>query len=141
MGPTFCSSFPTGQTATTIQAIDRDSGDNGRVSYSIASGDSGGFFSLDPNSGELTTRKSLDLESAQIANWTFILVIVAKDYGNPQLSGNATFVLMVSGVNEFTPQFTPPGLSLQIPEDTSVGSMLCHVTATDKDFGPDGLVT
>ena len=133
--------FLTGKNVTKIQATDRDSGDNGRVSYSISSGDSVGYFSLDANTGELRTQKSLDLESAQITNWTFTLVVVAKDHGNPQLSDNATFVLQVSGVNEFTPKFTRPGLSLQIPEDTAVGTLLYQVTATDKDFGPDGLVT
>ena len=136
-----CLATLTGQTATTIQATDLDSGENGRVTYSVVSGDSSGYFSLHPNTGELTTLKSLDLESAQNPNWTFTLVIVAKDHGNPQLSGIATFVLKVSSVNEFTPEFTQPGLSLNIPEDTAVGTMLCHLTATDKDFGPDGLVT
>lgn len=135
--------FPciTGQTATKIQATDRDSGENGRVSYSITSGNSDGFFNLNANTGELTTLKSLDLESAHALYPNFTLVVIAEDHGNPQLSGNATYVLMVKSVNEFSPQFTSPGLSLQIPEDTAVGTMLRHVTATDKDFGPDGLVT
>lgn len=134
--------FPciTGQTATKIQATDRDSGENGRVSYSIASGNWGKYFSLDANTGELTTLRILDLESAEAPFPNFTLVIVAVDHGNPQLSDNATYVLMISSVNEFTPQFTSAGLSLQIPEDTAVGTILCHVTATDKDFGPDGLV-
>lgn len=135
--------FPciTGQTATKIQATDRDSGENGRVSYSIASGNSDGYFNLDANTGELTVIKSLDLESAQAPYPNFTLVVVAVDHGNPQLSGNVTYVLMIKSVNEFSPQFTSPGLSLQISEDTAVGTMLRHVTATDKDFGPDGFVT
>lgn len=131
----------TGQTATKIQATDRDSGENGRVTYFIASGNSEGYFSLNANTGELTTLKSLDLESAQAPYPNFTLVVLAMDHGHPQLSSNATYVLMVSSVNEFTPQFTRPGLSLQIAEDTAVGTMLCHLTATDKDFGRDGLVT
>ena len=130
----------TGQTATKIQATDRDSGENGRVTYFIASANSEGYFSLNANTGELTTLKSLDLESAQAPYPNFTLVVLARDHGNPQLSSNVTYVLMVSSVNEFTPQFTRPGLSLQIPEDTAVGTMLCHLTATDMDFGLDGLV-
>lgn len=129
-----------GQVAAIIQATDRDSGENGRVTYSIDSGNSGAFFNIDPNSGKLTTLKSLDLESAQIANWTFTLLIVATDHGKPQLSGSATYELKIDSVNEFTPQFTQPGLSLQIPEDKTVGALLCQVKAADKDFGPDGVV-
>ena len=129
-----------GQVAVTIQATDRDSGENGRVTYSIDSGNSGAFFTIDPNSGKLTTQKSLDLESAQIANWTFTLLIVATDHGKPELSGNATYELKIDSVNEFTPQFTQPGLSLQIPEDETVEALVCQVTATDMDFGPDGVV-
>ena len=123
-----------------IQAFDADSGTNSRLSYFIQSGNSGGFFSLDPDTGVLTTQKSLDLESAQVSNWNFTLVIMAKDHGKPQLSGNVTFVLKIAGVNEFTPRFTKPGLSLKIAENVAVGSMLYHVTAIDSDFGEDGNV-
>lgn len=130
-----------GKGAAKIQATDRDSGENGRVTYFIVSGNSDGYFSLNSSTGELTTLKSLDLESAQAPYPNFTLVVVAKDHGDPQLSSNATYVLMISSVNEFTPQFTSPGLSLPIQEDTAVGTMLCHLTATDMDFGPDGLVT
>lgn len=131
----------TGKAAAKIQASDRDSGENGRLTYFIISGNSDGYFSLNSNTGELTILKSLDLESAQAPYPNFTLVIVAMDHGNPQLSSNSTYLLMVSSVNEFTPQFTSPGLSLQIPEDTAVGAILCHLTATDMDFGPDGSIT
>ena len=131
----------TGKAAAKIQATDRDSSENGRVTYFIVSGNSEGYFSLNSNTGELTTLKSLDLESAHAPYPNFTLVVVAMDHGYPQLSSNATYVLTISSVNEFTPQFTSPGLSLQIPEDSTVGIMLCHLTATDRDFGLDGLVT
>ena len=134
------SSIP-GKDAAKIQATDLDSGENARVTYFIVSGNSDGYFSLNSNTGELTTLKSLDLESAPAPHPNFTLVVVARDHGDPQLSSNATYVLMISSVNEFTPQFTSPGLSLLIQEDTAVGTMLCHLTATDMDFGPDGLVT
>ena len=134
-------SIMAGKDVAKIQATDRDSGENGRVTYSIVSGNSGGYFSLNSNTGELTTLKSLDLESAQAPYPNFTLVVVARDHGHPQLSSNTTYVLMISSVNEFTPQFTSPGLSLTIQEDTAVGTMLCHLTATDMDFGPDGLLT
>ena len=124
----------------TVQASDADSGSNGRVSYYIISGNTAGFFILDSDTGVLTSRKSLDLESAQILDWNFTLVIVAKDHGKPELSGNATFVLRIIGVNEFTPQFTGGGTSFHIAEDVDVGTMICHVTATDRDYGPDGQI-
>ena len=130
-----------GKAAAKIQATDRDSGENGRVTYFIVSGNSDGYFSLNSNTGELITLKSLDLESAHAPHPNFTLVVVAKDHGHPQLSSNATYVLMISSVNEFTPKFTRSGLSLTIPEDTAVGTLLCHLTATDMDFGPDGLIT
>ena len=131
----------TGKAAAKIQATDRDSGENGRVTYFIVSGNSDGYFSLNSNTGELTTLKSLDLESARAPPPNFTLVVEAMDHGSPQLTSNATYVLMIRSVNEFTPLFTSPGPSLQIPEDTAVGTMLSHLTATDMDFGPDGLVT
>lgn len=129
-----------GQLASTIQATDRDDGENGRVSYSVVSGAVDGYFKLDPNTGELTIEKTLDLETARISNWTFTLLVEAKDHGIPQRSSNATFIIKVNSVNEYSPQFTITGIVLLIPENTVVGTLLYRVTATDNDFGSDGLI-
>ena len=129
-----------GQLASTIQATDRDDGENGRVSYSVVSGAVDGYFKLDSNTGELTIEKSLDLETARISNWTFTLLVEAKDHGIPQRSSNATFMIKVNSVNEYSPQFTITGIVLLIPENTVVGTLLYRVTATDNDFGSDGLI-
>ena len=129
-----------GQFVSTIQATDRDDGENGRVSYSVVSGDLDGYFKLDSNTGELTIQKSVDLEAARISNWTFTLVVEAKDHGNPQRSSNATFIIKVNSVNEYSPQFNITGIVLLIPENTAVGTLLYRVIATDNDFGRDGLI-
>lgn len=134
-------SLISGEKATTFLATDLDSGENGRVSYVITAGNLEGYFGLSADTGDLTLQKSLDLESSQAPYPNFTLVVEAKDHGNPQLSNNVTFVLKVKSVNEFTPEFIHPGRSLQIPEDTAVGTLLCQVTAKDKDFGPDGFIT
>ncbi|XP_046583151.1 protocadherin Fat 4-like [Haliotis rubra] len=53
---------------------------------------------------------------------------------------------IVTGENEHTPQFTSPSLSggnfpdVSISEDTSPGTVLVSVVATDQDHGPDGEV-
>ena len=124
-----------------INASDVDSGDYGRIVYVVTSTDTGVYFYLDSNSGAIKLTKSLDLEVLQAIGWNRTIVTVARDYGVPQLSSNTTTtILRVSSVNEFPPVFTTPSKTVKISEGTPVGTVLCHVTATDKDFGRDGIV-
>lgn len=54
------------------------SGDNGKIVYSITSGDEKGHFSIAPN-GTITTRRNLDREEHAIYN----LVVTATDQATP----------------------------------------------------------
>ncbi|VDM78554.1 unnamed protein product, partial [Strongylus vulgaris] len=61
-----------------LLALDRDSGDNGKISYALA--ESYGTFHLDSNDGTLT------LTSPLSANAEFLLTVTASDHGVPPLS-------------------------------------------------------
>ncbi|XP_066555914.1 protocadherin-16 [Amia ocellicauda] len=120
----------------TLKATDQDSGENGRMEYKIIDGDSALDFHLDSNSGVLSTSKPLDRE--RIASYS--LTIVARDRGKPQLSSTARVEVTVLDVNDNNPQFGKTSYTIDVPEDTAVGTLVLEVTATDKDDGSNGKV-
>ena len=47
---------------TRVGALDRDTGRNAALSFSIKSGNTGGYFEIIPSTGDIIVKKSLDLE-------------------------------------------------------------------------------
>lgn len=129
-----------GQTAFIVIATDADSNSNGRVSYQIQSGNDDGFFKLIPTTGELKLLKTLDLELTHDIAWNQTLVITASDHGIPQLSSNGTFVFGLSSVNEYDPVFKTKSLPLKLYENVTIGTNVVTVSASDRDYGPDGQI-
>ncbi len=60
----------------TVEAVDGDSGDNGRVTYRIADGNVGEAFNLDPNNGRIRSNVVLDRERVL----SYSLLVVATDH-------------------------------------------------------------
>ena len=61
-----------------VKAVDDDEGENGRVTYNLASPSA--YFVLDASTGQLRTKASL----ASLAGTVQRLEIVARDHGSPQ---------------------------------------------------------
>lgn len=69
--------LPIGESLLRVTATDKDSGPNGRVMYSIVTGNDKDSFKIDRVTGEITTVKSLDHESIKM----HMLSVQAKDQG------------------------------------------------------------
>lgn len=67
-----------------LSATDKDTGDNGRVTYSITSGAEGGEFEIHPDAGLITVKKPLDFETTE----KYKLVVRATD--NAKVNPKAT---------------------------------------------------
>lgn len=67
-----------GSSVLSVLAQDLDSGNNGKVRYSIVSGDDNGDFQIAPN-GTIMVKRALDRETKSIYN----LVIEAADSPDP----------------------------------------------------------
>ena len=65
-----------GSSTIQVGASDDDSNNNGRIVYSIESGDPHGNFSIDVDSGLVSTRTKLDREKMD----SFDLIIYAVDH-------------------------------------------------------------
>ncbi|XP_026154669.1 protocadherin-16-like [Mastacembelus armatus] len=128
---------PVGFVALYVMARDADQGENGRVTYSIQSGNSGGRFSLNPNTGSLSIFKPLDREEQDIFN----LTIIAEDHGTPQHSSSQLLCVHVIDVNDEVPWFEESQYDAQISENQPPGTSVLMVSACDLDQGTNGQVT
>ena len=60
-----------------VLAIDNDQGENGRLEYSIASGNAGNSFKIDPELGVVRVARRLDM----LVQGEFMLIVRATDRG------------------------------------------------------------
>ncbi|XP_038648436.1 protocadherin-18a [Scyliorhinus canicula] len=86
--------------ATTIAAIDKDSGVNAEFTCSILDGNQNGMFIVDPRTCDVYTNDSFTLD--QEKHWD--LVVAVQDKGSPSLSTVATLKVMLE--QKETPQHT-----------------------------------
>ncbi|KAL3057632.1 hypothetical protein OYC64_007983 [Pagothenia borchgrevinki] len=127
---------PVGFVVLYVMAGDADQGENGRVSYSIQSGNTGGTFSLNPNTGSLSIFKPLDREEQDVFN----LTITAEDHGIPQHSSSQLLCVHVIDVNDEVPWFEESQYEAQISENQPPGTSVLTVSASDLDQGTNGQV-
>uniref|UniRef100_A0A674PHG7 Protocadherin-16 n=1 Tax=Takifugu rubripes TaxID=31033 RepID=A0A674PHG7_TAKRU len=122
---------PVGFVTLYVMATDADEGENGRVTYRIQSGNTGGKFSLNPNTGSLSIFKPLDREDQDIFN----LTIIAEDHGIPQRSSTQLLCVHVIDVNDEVPWFEETQYEAQISENRPSGTEVLTVSASDLDQG------
>ncbi|KAF0877671.1 PCD23 protein, partial [Crocuta crocuta] len=117
-----------------ITAQDPDEGRNGRITYSILSGNENMAFMLDESSGDLSTTRALDRE--QVSNFT--LVILCSDLGDPPRSSLAQLHVRVLDDNDHEPAFPTLHYQASVREDAAVGTVVLVLSAVDKDEGLNG---
>ncbi|XP_023385931.1 protocadherin-23 [Pteropus vampyrus] len=114
-----------------VTAQDPDEGRNGRVTYSILSGNENMAFMLDESSGLLTTTCFLDYE----IKTQHILTLQALDSGIPALSSSQTLTITVLDVNDETPVFKQHLYEASVKENRNPGEFVTRVEAVDRDSG------
>ena len=118
-----------------VQATDRDATyPNNRVSYELR--DYTTKFSIDPNTGDIQTRVSLDREERK----SYPLTVVAIDGAESALTldgkpnENAKrFQIEVADVNDNAPFFPQSEYFAEIAESADVGAKVSELTALDND--------
>ncbi|XP_030595525.1 protocadherin alpha-8-like [Archocentrus centrarchus] len=130
----FSSSIPedsrTGTTVALISVDDLDSGLNGKVICSIGKDVP---FALTPSVQEkmfsLVTKSPLDREIQS----QYELTITAKDAGQPSLSSEKTISVVVSDVNDNSPEFSLSPYTFYVTEGNDPGTSVFSVKASDHD--------
>ncbi|XP_060935135.1 protocadherin alpha-6-like [Limanda limanda] len=130
----FSSSIPEdsrpGTTVALISVNDLDSGLNGKVICSI--GENVPFTltpSLQDKMYSLVTKSPLDREKLS----HYDLTITAKDAGQPPLSSEKTISVVVSDVNDNSPQFSLSPYTFYVTESNNPGTSVFSVKAFDAD--------
>lgn len=117
-----------------VRAADADSGFNGKLIFVISGGNTESCFSIDMDTGRLFVNEPLDREITD----QYVLNISAYDLGSPQRSVSHLLKIKVLDANDNSPQFQQLEYSIEIREDTAVGTDIIQLQATDKDQGING---
>uniref|UniRef100_A0A8C8SUZ8 FAT atypical cadherin 2 n=1 Tax=Pelusios castaneus TaxID=367368 RepID=A0A8C8SUZ8_9SAUR len=127
---TFDENVPPGTSVLTVRATDRDHGENGCVTYTIANKRAVPFV-IDPYSGIISTSKPMDYELMQ--RW-YHLRVWASDWGSPFRHETEVYVsLILSNLNDNAPVFEKTNCNGSIPRDLSIGHPVVTVSAIDVD--------
>ncbi|XP_060904174.1 protocadherin alpha-8-like [Labrus mixtus] len=138
----FSSSIPEdsrpGTTVALISVNDLDSGLNGKVFCSISDDVP---FTLSPSLKDkmysLVTKSPLDREKQS----HYDLTITAKDAGQPPLSSEKTISVVVSDVNDNSPEFSLSPYTFYVAEANEPGTSVFSVKAFDRDEDDNALIT
>ncbi len=109
-----------GTNVVKFQATDKD---GNSLAFLITAGNTGDTFSVDKNTGVLTTNASLDRETIP----TYNLTVTVTDNGGQSSSRN--LIVNVLDENDNAPRFDPASYSKNITENTVAGNMIHSLTS------------
>uniref|UniRef100_A0A663EN70 Cadherin domain-containing protein n=1 Tax=Aquila chrysaetos chrysaetos TaxID=223781 RepID=A0A663EN70_AQUCH len=122
-----------------VNATDPDVGSNGEMTFTASNTfPTNGLklFFLDPKTGEIRLRGALDFEDIP----SYEIQIEATDKGTPPLSGHCKVLVEVLDVNDNAPEVWVTSLSVPVPEDAAVGTVVALLSVSDRDSGANGRV-
>uniref|UniRef100_A0A4W6E2A7 Protocadherin-16 n=1 Tax=Lates calcarifer TaxID=8187 RepID=A0A4W6E2A7_LATCA len=125
--------LPAGSAVITVTATDRDSGENGKITYRVMSSTRGVFY-IDPSNGTLFINQKTEFD---FENPSIMVVIEARDQGTPPLSSIATVQVQVSDINDNAPIFHQSEYRATVSEDGLPGSTVLILEAVDGDLSRD----
>ncbi|XP_039751307.1 protein dachsous [Pararge aegeria] len=121
-----------------IQAIDKDTGNNARITYRVVSENNTNeeHFKVQPATGWVYLAKQLDRETIAKHKMT----IIATDNGIPPLSATASLIVNVVDANDNDPVFSQTAYDFHVEENQKVGAFVGRIAATDADLGDNALL-
>nr|XP_061786143.1 protocadherin beta-15-like [Nerophis lumbriciformis] len=121
-----------GTTVALISVLDKDSGLNGKVICSLSVNIP---FMLSPSTQDnmysVVTKSLLDREKQS----TYEVTVVARDAGVPPLSSEKSITVVVSDVNDNSPEFSSRPYTFYVTENNPPGKSVFSVKAFDHDEG------
>lgn len=137
--PVFTASIPENhnqfRTFVKVIAFDNDTGNNGKIRYSIDSRSTDYLFWIDEVDGSLRANQMFDRERTPLIEFK----VIARDMGTPSLSSTATVRLTITDVNDNAPLIQDPQ-HFSIAENQKSGSFVGMLRATDSDAGDNAKV-
>ncbi|XP_074068908.1 protocadherin alpha-3-like [Macrotis lagotis] len=119
-------------------ASDADIGANALLSYRLSPNE---YFTLDIKNKEeeikLVLKKQLDREETPELH----LLLTVTDGGKPELTGTVRLLITVLDVNDNAPEFDKTVYKVKLLENTSNGTPVVQLNATDSDEGLNSQIT
>ncbi|RVE67603.1 hypothetical protein OJAV_G00104590 [Oryzias javanicus] len=120
-----------GSSILQITASDQDEGANAEIRYIL---DEGTPFQIDPKTGTVVIKESLDFESKK----EYSLTVHAADKGVPSLSGRTEATIKLLDVNDNDPvvkfrYFPTTSKFASVDENAQIGTVVALLTVSDSD--------
>ncbi|KAM6455405.1 protocadherin alpha-5-like isoform 1-T1 [Liasis olivaceus] len=123
-----------------LNATDLDEGINREISYFFSNSlplHVRKIFSINSNTGEISVIGNVDYEDCRF----YELPIVAEDKGSFPWSGHCKVLIEVLDMNDNIPEVSVNSLSVPLPEDSTPGTVVAIISASDRDSGTNGQVS
>ncbi|XP_012694438.2 protocadherin alpha-C2-like [Clupea harengus] len=125
----------TGERFSLNNAVDPDIGTNSIKTYYLSESE---HFTIEIQTGrdgskftDLVLKKSLDREKQSVHS----LTLTAVDGGIPARTGTASIIVRVLDTNDNAPQFEEEKYTIDLSENSPLGSLVVKLSATDLDEG------
>lgn len=123
---------PAGSIVYTAYAVDKDEGDNGYLTYSLANLNHVPF-TMDPFTGEIRATEVLDYETMRRE---YILKVRASDWGTPyRRQAEMTLKVRLRDVNDHRPLFEKVGCKGYVSQSAPINTEIITLSAIDFDSG------
>ncbi|KAG6445751.1 hypothetical protein O3G_MSEX004072 [Manduca sexta] len=127
-----------------VSATDADDNatPNGRVQFHLVAGKGHDLFRFEQVGGDANTGRLFARQSLKDRFGNYSLVVEARDLGTPPNVARGELRLCVTDFNDHAPVFVhpPQNVTIKIPENATVGTVVVEVRAIDADIGPNGAV-
>ena len=130
---TIAENSPSGSIVLVLQATDKDSGDNGKITYKISGEVPNLPFSINPVTGILRVSGPIDYEEQQIYRFP----VIAENLGI-RVFENVEIVVL--DTNDNHPKFETQFYSLSVTEEMGQQQLECF-DVTDRDSGKNGEIS
>jgi hypothetical protein len=123
-------------TIGSVLALDRDSGKNAVVRYSIIGDQASDAFYIEPLTGNIKSRLRLDRESESRIEF----MVIAYDSGIPQLSGTTSVIVSIEDINDNAPFFEQNQYVLEVAEEVDPPLDIFQIKASDRDINDNAVI-
>ncbi|XP_060803722.1 cadherin-23 [Amyelois transitella] len=115
---------------------------NGRVQFHLVGGKGHDLFRFDQVGGDANTGRLFAKQSLQDRFGNYTLLVEARDLGVPPNTVRGELRICVSDYNDHAPVFVhpPQNVTIKVPENATVGTLVVTVRAIDADIGVNGAV-
>ena len=128
-----------GRTVLRVEASDPDSGENGKINYTITSGNDLGYFTIDAVKGIISVEIPPDRE--QYPSFTLNIRATNKPAfvpSTPSAKTDCSVLITIEDANDNRPNITNTITTVQVEENSPANTQVLDVNATDADIGVNG---